>query len=180
MIISYQLTLSPISDSNPKYQVVSRKTKNGLSAFSGQQSAQNYHGKKENFIVELNGADSLELMRLKGIGPVFAKKIIRYREMLGGYWRKEQLMEVWGMDRVRYNGIKDNIAVNRDSIHKININNIAFKKLMKHPYIGYEVARGIVDYRMRHGEFKTVEEVRNVIGINDSIYERIEPYVKVR
>ena len=136
--------------------------------------------KSNNFIIELNAADSLELMRLRGIGPVFAKRIIKYRELLGGYCQKEQLLEVWGMDIGRYEGIKDNVTVNRDSVHKININKTAFKRLMKHPYIGYDLSRGILGYIRKQGEFKTIEEVRNIKGLNDSIYKRIEPYIKVR
>lgn len=163
-----------------KYQVVSRKTIKGLSANIYQQSVQNYQRKQENFVVEINGADSLELMRMNGIGPAFARRIIRYRQLLGGYFNREQLLEVWGMDSSRYSLIKTHVIVNRDSIHKININSITFKKLMKHPYIGYNVARGVMDYRMKHGEFNSIKELRKVKNINDSIYNRIEPYVKVR
>jgi competence ComEA-like helix-hairpin-helix protein len=177
-IKKFQINPSALNSDN--YQVISDKKINGLSAISYRQSAQNYHSKDGNFIVELNGADSLELMRMNGIGPAFAKRILKYKEKLGGYWQKEQLLEVWGMDKMRYDGIKENIIVNRDSIHKINLNKTAFKKLLKHPYIGYEIARGIVEFRKNHGEIKTVEEIRKFKGMNDSIFEKIEPYVKVR
>ena len=145
------------------------------SAFSKRQFIKEY-----NFIVELNGADSLELMRLRGIGPVYAKRIIRYRELLGGYNDKEQLMEVWGMDKNRYEMIKEHLRVNRDSIHKININIVTFKKLMKHPYIGYDIARGIVEARKNHGEIINIEDIMRMKGMTDSIYSKLMPYVKVR
>jgi DNA uptake protein ComE-like DNA-binding protein len=136
--------------------------------------------KEEEFIIELNASDSLELMRLRGIGPAFAKKIMSYRKLLGGYYNKEQLLEVWGMDITRYNTIKDHIRVERDSIHKININTEAFKLLMKHPYIKYEIARSIIIYRKEHGNFKNIDELKSMENINDSIFNKLNPYIKVR
>lgn len=136
--------------------------------------------KEDAFTVELNAADSLELMRLRGIGPAFAKKIMGYRKLLGGYCNKEQLLEVWGMDRERYEMIKEHIVVQRDSIHKININTAAFKLMLKHPYIKYELARIIINYRKLHGNFSNIDELKTAGKLNDSIYNKLKDYVKVR
>ena len=134
---------------------------------------------KELIVIELNSADTFELQRLKGIGSSFAKRIVKYRERLGGFTDKSQLLEVFGMDTVRYNGLKGNLIVNKDSIHKININNVIFKDLMKHPYFPFGITKAIILYRKDHKVFKNIGELKSIQGINDSIYGRLKLYVKV-
>jgi DNA uptake protein ComE-like DNA-binding protein len=152
--------------------------------YSRQQSSYNNQKKqyfnKGYFVVEINSADSFALMGLKGIGYTFAKRIINYRNLLGGYCIKEQLLEVWGMDAGRYNLIKDHIEVNTDSIHKININKTSFKKLIKHPYFKYDIAVALTNYKKIYGEFKDIQDIKNCSAINDSVFERISPYIKVK
>jgi len=63
--------------------------------------------KKVLAVVDLNQADSAGLDQIKGIGPAFANRILKYRERLGGFYKKEQLLEVYGLDSVKYNEIKD-------------------------------------------------------------------------
>ncbi len=41
--------------------------------------------------VELNSADSTKLIQLAGIGSVFAKRILKYRDLLGGFYSTAQL-----------------------------------------------------------------------------------------
>lgn len=134
---------------------------------------------KELIIIELNSADTFELQRLRGIGSSFAKRIVKYREHLGGFCEKSQLLEVFGMDTVRYHGVMANLTVNRDSIHKINLNNVTFKDLMKHPYFPFGITKSIILYRKDHKAFKNIEELKNIPGVNDSIYRKIKVYVKV-
>lgn len=134
---------------------------------------------KELIIIELNSADTFELQRLRGIGSSFAKRIVKYRERLGGFTDKSQLLEVFGMDTVRYNGVKGNLIANKDSIHKININNVTFKDLMKHPYFPFGITKAIILYRKDHKVFKNIGELKNIQGINDSIYGKLKVYVKV-
>src|SRR3569833_3197280 len=61
-----------------------------------------YKKAASNVVIELNSADSAKLTELKGIGPSFARRIINYRNRLGGFINKEQLKEVYGMDDDRY------------------------------------------------------------------------------
>lgn len=134
---------------------------------------------KEIFIIELNSADTFELQRLRGIGPSFAKRIIKYRDRLGGYRDKSQLLEIFGMDTAKYNGIKDHLTVNPDSIRKINLNSVTFKQLLTHPYFPFEVTKNIMIYRKDHKKFVEREELLKIKNINDSIYRKMKPYVKI-
>lgn len=131
------------------------------------------------FIVELNSADTFELQRLRGIGPSFARRIISYRQRLGGYIQKEQLMEVFGMDSSRYLALLPNIVVSPDSIRKIDLNNVTFKELLRHPYFPFEATKAIMIYRQKNKRFKSMEELKIIEGISDSLFRRMLPYIRI-
>jgi len=133
---------------------------------------------KENFVVELNSADTFELQRLRGIGPAFARRIVRYRERLGGFTDKLQLLEIWGMDSSKYNAIRDHLTVNPDSVHSINLNTVTFKELLAHPYFPFEITKAIMLYRKDHKKFVNTGELKNIRAIPDSAYRKIRAYVK--
>ncbi|MFA6947269.1 MAG: helix-hairpin-helix domain-containing protein [Pedobacter sp.] len=126
--------------------------------------------------IELNSADSLKLESVRGIGPVFASRIIRFRNRLGGFYNKEQLKEVYGMDSVKYNQLKDLIHVNTGLIRKINLNTATFDEIKRHPYLTYKQMNAIIQYRSQHGSFKSIDDLRNVAILNEEIIRKIEPY----
>jgi len=99
--------------------------------------------------LEVNAADSAAWCALPGIGPAFAKRILKYRNMLGGFARVEQLKEVYGLDEERYQKIAPYLLVNADSIRKISVNTADFKTLARHPYIGYELTKLICNARRK-------------------------------
>lgn len=128
-------------------------------------------------IIELNSADSIELESVRGIGPAFASRIIRFRKRLGGFYRKEQLLEVYGMDSVKYNQLKDLIKVNAGLIRKINLNTFTFDEIRKHPYLTYKQINAILQYRSQHGLFKSIEDLMKIAILNEEIIRKIEPYI---
>jgi len=130
-------------------------------------------------IVDINTADTLELQRLKGIGPSYARRIVQYRNKLGGFLDVRQVLEVWGMDSVHYNLIRQNIKITTDTVRKIDLNTVTFKELLKHPYFPYELTRSLVLYRQKNKIIRTVEELKKVEGVNDSVFGKIRPYVKI-
>jgi competence protein ComEA len=131
----------------------------------------------EIFKVEVNTASEEELKKIKGIGTYFASQIIKYRIRLGGYNAKEQLMEVPKMDSTKYNDIKAFIEVNVKAIHKININTATFEQLKQHPYIGHNIALSLINYRLKHGVFKSVSEIKNSALITEKNYPKISYYL---
>ena len=131
------------------------------------------------FTIELNSADTFDLQRLRGIGPSFARRIVSYRHRLGGYIRKEQLLEVFGMDSTRYFAIVPYIVVIPDSVVRIDLNKITFKELLRHPYFTFELTKAIMIYRKTNKRFNSLEELRLLDGINDSLFLRIVPYLRI-
>jgi competence ComEA-like helix-hairpin-helix protein len=129
--------------------------------------------------IDINRADTLELQRLRGIGPSYARRIVSYRSRLGGFISIRQVLEIWGMDTVLYNLIREHIIITSDSVRKIDLNTISFKDLLKHPYFPYEITRALILYRQKNKIIKSLDELNSVEGINDSVFRRIRPYVWV-
>lgn len=138
-----------------------------------------YENDKNTEIIELNSADTTDLKKLKGIGSWYAKKIIAYRTKLGGFCKKEQLMEVKGMDSLRYAGFTDYVSVNSFRITTININTVSFDELKAHPYIGYNIALSLINIRNVHGKFTSVADIKKSVLVTDNIYEKVSPYLTV-
>ena len=73
-------------------------------------------------VIELNSADTTQLMLLRGIGSTFARRIVSYRALLGGYVRKEQLLEVYDLSRERYDAIAPHLRVDASQAVRLNVN----------------------------------------------------------
>lgn len=97
--------------------------------------------------LELNSADSVDLVSLPGIGPFFASKIIDYRQKLRGFAFKEQLMEVYGIDQERFSIFGERVWVDTTLISKIKILEATQEELSSNPYIGSYAARAIIKFR---------------------------------
>lgn len=128
--------------------------------------------------LNLNRADSALLDELPSIGPFFAKRILKYRNILGGFVSKEQLLEVYGFDSVRFAQIENLISLG-EPLNTLNINTDSLYQLRKHPYISASLAKAILRYKEQHGSYKSVDELKSVYLINDSIFGKLEPYLRI-
>jgi len=135
---------------------------------------------KSNDIVEINTADSAKLTQIRGIGGSFAKSIIRYRDRLGGFYRKEQLKEVFGIDSLMYLDISPFIKVDARKITKINLNKATNNSLIAFPYLTYKQRNAIVEYHTQHGDYTSLSDLKNIPIIDDEILRKIEPYISFK
>lgn len=127
-------------------------------------------------IIDLNTADTTLLQQLPGIGSTFAKRIVEYREKLGGYCETEQLLEVYGMDSTRYYGIKDYVRIDSGFIpNRLRINSDEFKVLLKHPYLEYNEVKKTVNYREQKGLITSWRQLSKVVG--EDINPKLQYYV---
>lgn len=133
----------------------------------------------EELLLEINSADSISLLELRGIGPVFSSRIIKYRKLLGGYHDKQQLLEVYGMDSVRLSGFRASITIESDSLRRINLRTAQFKEILRHPYISYEMVKAFVNYRDKSGPPDRIGLVWDQSIWPDSLFEKLNPYLSV-
>ncbi len=130
--------------------------------------------------VELNSADTTALMTLYGIGGYYARKIVDFRQRLGGSFASpEQLMDIYGIDSARYVGFADRVYVDTSLIIPLDLYHMPVDSMARHPYIGKYAARGIDRYR------RTVDSVSFTLdallenGILQSPYvQRLRMYQK--
>jgi competence protein ComEA len=134
---------------------------------------------KKRVLVDLNTADSITLLTLYGIGPSYAKRIIKYRNLLGGFYSKTQLLEVYGFDQDRLDKISDYCEVNPGVIKKINVNLVRTDELKKHPYFDYYTAKAIVDQRIILRKFTSMQQIKEISLIHDELFTKIQNYLVI-
>ncbi len=127
--------------------------------------------------VELNSADSTTLQLLHGIGPAFARRIVRYRNRLGGFVSSRQLLEVYGFTPALLDHIAPYISVDTSNVRRMPVNSIGLKSLIKHPYVDYYFARDIVNLRTKGTVFNGPEDLLSVPSVSDTLLERLLPYL---
>ena len=129
------------------------------------------------FPIEINSADVETLTQVRGIGQKSAKQIVRYRELLGGYYCVEQISELQVVTTENFQRILPQIYCDNSKIKKININFAAQNELETHPYLSSRMLKRIINKRQLKGGWSTIEEM-----IDDNIFTeeeaaRIAPYL---
>jgi len=128
---------------------------------------------------DLNGADAIRLQEISGIGPVFANRIIRYRDLLGGFYSGEQLKEVYGLREEQYEEIIKHVFIDTSFLRRINLDLVERETLIMHPYLTAYQADAIIAYREYKGGWKDIHEILQQQLLPDSVFERISPYLEV-
>lgn len=123
---------------------------------------------------DLNKADTSQLMQIKGIGRVFASRIIKYRDILGGFHSVDQVGETYGIDPMVLPELKK-VAILGTQVKKIKINEL---ENFKHPYLKYNQVKVIVAYRKQHGNFKNASDLKEIKILDDVTILKIEPYLE--
>lgn len=129
---------------------------------------------------DINIADSAMLDSLPGIGPKLAKRMLAFREKLGGFVSVDQVKETYALPDSTFNKIKPKIFIGKSNLKKININTCTLDELKIHPYIRYTLANPIIQYRTQHGSFTSIEDIKKIVVISDEIYEKISPYLTIQ
>ncbi len=127
----------------------------------------------------INDADSSLLDALPGIGPSYARRIINYRNKLGGFYSVQQVAEVYGLPDSVFQKIKPYLLIDESRLHTININTAGKEDLQNHPYIRWQLAQNIISYREQHGKYTRKEDLRKIMSISAEQYKLMAPYIAV-
>ncbi len=128
-------------------------------------------------LIDINKADTAELKRLKGIGPVFSQRIVAFRSLLGGFYNVEQLNEVYGFPTDLLEMIREQLVVDRECLKKIEINTLSLRALKAHPYINFYQAREIVEYRNSQGPISGHAVLDGFSSFDSEAIEKVLPYL---
>jgi len=129
--------------------------------------------------LEINTCDTSQLMDQLHLNPWLARRIIKYRKLLGNYYSVNQLKEVYGLKGAVFHKIKPYLTCDTSLVHKIDLNRASFKTLVHHPYLHYNITKRIVNSRKRFGGFRDIIELKSIPGITDSIYRKIKHYLYI-
>lgn len=136
-------------------------------------------GSAESKLVDINHADSITMLQLKGVGPYFAGRIVSYRQRLGGYANKAQLLEIYGLDSNQFHQISGQIEIDGSAIVRMDLNTASFGQLLRHPYLNLEQVKSIIQFREEYRQFEHVDELMNLELINGVLFSKIANYLTV-
>jgi competence ComEA-like helix-hairpin-helix protein len=153
---------------------------NGMNKYPGFEKNKNYEKPKLNMAaVDVNNADTSAFIALPGIGSKLAARIIAFREKLGGFYKTEQVAETYGLPDSSFQKIKNKLVITGSYVKKLNINTATVDELKAHPYLRYNLANALVQYRNQHGSFSLVSDIKKILLVTEDIYNRVAPYLTV-
>lgn len=143
--------------------------------------------KKETFAVKqplkvlplnINEADTLAWQTLPGIGTVLASRIVKFRDLLGGFHDIDQVAEVYGITAETFEGFRTLLFLGKNAVKQLPINQLPEQELARHPYISARNARYIVRYREQHGALQNMDDLKNIYALDPDFLLKIEPYLQ--
>ena len=139
----------------------------------------NYKSVTSDFRLNINLADTSQWKRIKGIGKKRAIHILNYKKALGGFITVSQLNEVYSISDSLFKSFDQYLQIKDSSILKINLNTCSREELKSHPYIKWNVANAIINFRVQHGTFKSLEDLKKIHILKDNLYYKIVPYLSI-
>ena len=136
--------------------------------------------KREPAIIDINTADTTAFIALPGIGGKLARRIITFREKLGGFYAVEQVKETYGITDSTFQQILPFLQCAPGSIRTIDINETDAGLLEQHPYIDRNLANAIIKYRQQHGPYSSVDGLRQIVLVTPEIFQKIGRYLAVK
>ncbi len=128
--------------------------------------------------VLINESDTAAWIALPGIGGTLSQRIVKFRDKLGGFYSVDQVAETFGLPDSTFQLIKPFLQLSGE-VKKININTSTLEELKNHPYIKPQLANAIVQYKVQHGDYKAVEDIRKIMILTEELFAKISPYLSV-
>ncbi|PHK24623.1 hypothetical protein VF12_37450 [Nostoc linckia z15] len=112
---------------------------------------------------DINTALEEDLVQVYGIGPAFAKKILRRRASLGAFVSMEQMADFPEFSAEAVDGLNKYFKVTgMPAVEKLNINNASLNQLASFPYFNKEIARAIITRRSMKGKLTGIDDLSKI------------------
>lgn len=129
--------------------------------------------------LEINNCSESELQTKLQIPESLAARIIKYRDLLGGFVNFRQLSDVYGFNTNNIDTARIKLSFNPEHIKKIDLNHSDFKKIVSHPYIDKYKTNAILEYRKFMTTIKTLEELKDNNVLTEQDINRLRPYLSL-
>jgi competence protein ComEA len=130
--------------------------------------------------IDINLADTMAFISLPGIGSKLSQRIITFRDKLGGFYSVDQVGETYLLPDSTFQKIKSRLIISNIHVKQININTASVDEMKAHPYLRFNLANAIFQYRQQHGNFNSVEEIKKIMLINEEIFNKVSPYLTIQ
>jgi competence ComEA-like helix-hairpin-helix protein len=174
---------APPAPAPPVRQRTSRRTATGSKETApgrAKRKTPNYPPRTEKLAagktVEINAADTAELKKIPGIGSAFAGRIVKYRNLLGGYHSPEQLKEVYGLEET-WTELLPWVTIDTARIRRLPVNTLPANVLSKHPYINYRQAKAIEQLRKQKKQLSGWENLQLLNEFSETDKQKLLPYL---
>ncbi len=129
--------------------------------------------------IDINEADTSAFISLRGIGSKLSQRIVSFRDKLGGFYSIDQVGETYMLPDSTFQSIKRFLSLGTTPVKKININAASIDEMKTHPYLRYNLANAIFQYRQQHGNFSSVAGIKKIMIVSDEIFVKLSPYLSV-
>ena len=129
-------------------------------------------------LIDINQATKEDLIKIYGIGEAISVRILKQKEVLGGFVSMEQMKDVWGLSPEVIENLNSHFKVSvLPNFKKIDINNASLKELSQFYYFKYPLAKEIVTYRSMKGNINNIEDLTKIKGFPVDKAKTIELYL---
>lgn len=150
----------------------------------------NNYAKKTPKPIDINTATEDDWKSLPGIGDVLSKRIVKYRNVKGGFKNIDEVAKTYGISDSEFAVIRPYLTMSENVSPaaapqtpaaqavpqpKININTATEAEMRASRAIPYSVIKVIIIYREQHGGFKSVEELKKIPFVTDEMYNKMSP-----
>lgn len=135
---------------------------------------------KIKYLIEINSADTNDLIALPGIASKLAGRIVNFRDKLGGFYSLNQMKEVYGLNPETLELILPKLTIDPNFIKTIDINQIDEKTLAQHPYCGFKCSRMLINFRNQHGKYKNCEDFNLIAALNSDKIPQLCHYLEFK
>ncbi len=127
--------------------------------------------------IDLNHCDTNDVKGIPLFGSTRAKKLIEYRDQLGGFYSLSQIQEIYILKEIELDHLNTYFFIHSSDIKKIAINKVSYDEMKKHPYLDAYLAKQIILYREQKGKINNLEEFQKITHAYQSLIEKIKPYL---
>jgi DNA uptake protein ComE-like DNA-binding protein len=173
------IVIEEAKSSEIKQYTYTKDTSAAASAEKAQEKAEKLIEFRKNLNFEFNTCNRYNLKQLNLLDSITIEKLIRYKNGLGGFVNLSQLYEIEGIDTNNFAKLKAHLTLNMMSLKTININNCSVSQLSKHPYLSYNMATALVNYRNAHGKYTQMADLKKCMAMNDNLLKKIAPYLRL-
>lgn len=164
--------IEPFIDIAPQEEIATAKV------FESKNNFPKEENKSVNVTIDINNSSAEDWQKLQGIGPSFSKRIIKFRDQLGGFHTIEQVRETYGLPDSTFQKIKNQLQPS-DILARINLNQATEGELKSHPYISWNQAKLIISYRKMHGDYKNVNKLLQIGALEKEWLEKLKCYLEI-